>query len=149
MTAFNHLEVWGKAHQLTLDAHRITYAFEDRDLAQHIRRVAASIPVNLAVGCGRGSDAALHTYLQKALDAGYEIAYLMLLAYDLGYLESTHYAAFEMQLVELEVCLEVMIDRVKPESAALPLPTGWGSLSEGKRGLGSVSNSHRWLFTEN
>jgi four helix bundle protein len=57
----NHedLEVWWKAHGLTLAVYRLTNGFPKSEmfgLSSQIRRAAASIEANLAEGCGRWSD---------------------------------------------------------------------------------------------
>jgi len=49
------LRVWQKAHRLTLEAYRVTALFpreELRGFTGQIRRSAASIPANIAEGCG-------------------------------------------------------------------------------------------------
>src|SRR5215510_128509 len=53
---FRELKVWGKAHQMTLRSYRLAEAFPKHELlgmASQIRRCSASIPANIAEGCGR------------------------------------------------------------------------------------------------
>jgi len=57
MQDFNKLKVWNKAHSLVLAVYRSTMGFplpEVYGLTRQIRRAAASIPANIAEGCGRG-----------------------------------------------------------------------------------------------
>jgi four helix bundle protein len=56
---FKKLKAWQKSHQLTLAVYRSTTNFPDRErfgLTGQLRRAAASIPANIAEGCGRGTD---------------------------------------------------------------------------------------------
>jgi four helix bundle protein len=56
---FKKLKVWQKSHQLTLAVYRATANFPGEErfgLTGQLRRAAASIPANLAEGCGRGTD---------------------------------------------------------------------------------------------
>jgi hypothetical protein len=56
---FHNLEVWQKAHRLTLDVYRLTSPFPREELyglTSQIRRSCSSIPANLAEGCGRRGD---------------------------------------------------------------------------------------------
>jgi hypothetical protein len=54
MKNFRDLQVWEKAHLLTLAAYRITAGFPREEiygLTSQIRRCAASIAANIAEGC--------------------------------------------------------------------------------------------------
>jgi four helix bundle protein len=56
MQDFRSLQVWGKGHQLTLAVYKVTAAFPKDELyglTSQIRRASASIPANIAEGCGR------------------------------------------------------------------------------------------------
>ena len=56
MKGFRDLKVWTKAHELTLQVYTATAGFpkeETYGLTSQIRRAAASIPANIAEGCGR------------------------------------------------------------------------------------------------
>jgi hypothetical protein len=59
---FRDLQVWHKAHHLTLAVYRFTATFprEERyGLTTQLRRSSSSIAANLAEGCGRNGDADL------------------------------------------------------------------------------------------
>jgi len=56
MRDFRELQVWKKSHELTLSMYKATEQFpmnERFGLTSQIRRCAASIPANIAEGCGR------------------------------------------------------------------------------------------------
>ena len=59
MRNYEELEVWQKAHALTIKSYRITERFPRSELfglTSQIRRAAGSIGANLAEGCGRWGD---------------------------------------------------------------------------------------------
>jgi four helix bundle protein len=58
MQDFKGLKVWEEAHVLTVDVYRATAGFprsEAFGLTSQLRRSSASIPANIAEGCGRRS----------------------------------------------------------------------------------------------
>jgi four helix bundle protein len=60
------LLVWEKAHLLTLSVYQATMKFPREELyglTNQIRRAAASIPANIAEGCGRDSNPELRRFL--------------------------------------------------------------------------------------
>ncbi len=59
MKDFRNLAVWSKAHRLTLEVYDKTKGFprdEQFGLTSQIRRSCASIPANIAEGCGKSTD---------------------------------------------------------------------------------------------
>ncbi len=84
------LQVWQKAHVLTLRIYEATRRFpadERFGLTSQMRRSAASVPANIAEGCGRGGESELARYLQIAQGSGSELSYHLLLARDLGFMK--------------------------------------------------------------
>lgn len=70
MRNYRDLQVWQRAHQLTLELYRVTRTFpaEERfGLTSQIRRSAASIAANLAEGCGRRADTEMARFVQIAM----------------------------------------------------------------------------------
>lgn len=62
MKNFRELQVWEKAHHLTLAVYQITATFPREELyglTTQLRRLCSSIPANLAEGCGRNGNAEL------------------------------------------------------------------------------------------
>jgi four helix bundle protein len=85
MQDFRNLEVWKLSHGLTLDVYRTTKQFPDDErfgLTSQLRRGTASIPANLAEGCGRGTDADFGRFVQQAMGSSSEVEYHFLLAKD-------------------------------------------------------------------
>ena len=66
MQDFRKLQVWDKSHELTLRIYNLTSVFPREEiygLTSQIRRACASIPTNIAEGCGRGSSAEFRRFL--------------------------------------------------------------------------------------
>ena len=75
MRNFKGLNVWEKAHQFTLDVYRITRDFPDDErfgLTVQLRRAAASIPTNIAEGCGRDGERELARFMSIAAGSASE-----------------------------------------------------------------------------
>ena len=88
MQDYQRLKVWEKSHALTLAVYRITRSFppdERYELTRQLRRAAASIPANIAEGCGRDSPKELKYFLTIAAGSASELEYHLLLARDLGF----------------------------------------------------------------
>jgi len=67
---FRSLKVWQKGHKLTLLIYQATRTFLKEELyglTSQVRRSSASIPANIAEGCGRGTDGELARFLQIAI----------------------------------------------------------------------------------
>jgi four helix bundle protein len=104
---FRELKVWEKAHEMALRSYRLTEAFPKHELfgmASQIRRCSASIPANIAEGCGRLGNSELHRFLQIACGSASELEYHLLLARDLGYLPSAEHLSAQKQLLEMNEC---------------------------------------------
>ncbi len=89
MRDFRSLKVWEKAHHLTLAVYKATGAFPKEEvygLTSQMRRACASIPANIAEGCGRSGIAELTRFLHIALGSASELEYHVILAHDLAFL---------------------------------------------------------------
>ena len=89
MQDFQDLLVWRKAHQLTLGVYRMTKRIPRGDypgLVPQLLRAAASVPANIAEGCGHESSRELGRFLQMAMASASELEYHLILTADLGLL---------------------------------------------------------------
>ena len=125
MGDFRNLRVWQRAHQLTLDVYGETRAFpkdERYRLTNQLRRAAASIPANIAEGCGRNGDTELARFLIIARGSASELDYLLLLAHDLGYLKPPRYEPLAADVHGISRMLTNFVDRLRyPITARPPL----------------------------
>jgi len=116
MKDFRQIQVWHKAHQLVLDVYCLTRDFPSEEkygITSQIRRAAASIPTNIAEGCGRSSDKDFARFLQMSYGSVNEVDYLLLLAKDLLILGSELYERINNNLVEVKKMLAALIRKVK------------------------------------
>jgi len=116
MKNFHDLMVWQRAHDFVLKLYRSTKAFPREEvygLTSQIRRAAVSVPSNIAEGCGRQGDRELARFCQIAMGLASEAEYQLLLAHDLGYLESNEYKQLNQQLIEVKRMLNGFIKKLK------------------------------------
>jgi four helix bundle protein len=113
---FKTLKVWEKGHELTLAVYKATVRFPKDELyglTSQIRRACASIPANIAEGCGRGGKAELGRYLQIEAGSASELEYHLLLAHDLGLLLDAEYKPLDNRAVELKRMLSSFIAKLR------------------------------------
>jgi four helix bundle protein len=115
---FRQLAVWEKAHRLTLAVYQATGNFPKDELyglTSQIRRASASVPANIAEGCGRSGDGELARFLSIAMGSASELDYHLLLAHDLHFLDSTAYSQLNQQLTEVKRMLNALIHKIRSE----------------------------------
>ncbi len=121
MRNYRDLQVWQRGHAFTLAAYRSTQSFPKEErfgLTSQIRRASASIPANLAEGCGRRSDREMARFVQIAMGSGTELSYHLLLAHDLGFLQDEEYGHLDC---DLSVILKMLSALSKTLRETLPV----------------------------
>lgn len=112
MKDYRKVKVWDKAHILTKDLYRVTSKFPKDELfglTSQLRRAGSSIPTNIAEGCGRGSDADFRRFLQIAFGSANEVEYLILLSYELSYIQKNQFLELDNKIKEVKKMLAGMI----------------------------------------
>jgi four helix bundle protein len=115
MKDFRDLQVWSKAHELTLWIYGATKGFprdELYGLTSQMRRCSASIGANIAEGCGRHGDGEFHRFLQMAMGSASELEYHLLLARDLHYMSAQDHKNGEAAVQEIKRMLASLITKV-------------------------------------
>jgi four helix bundle protein len=115
---FRQLQVWQKAHQLTLAVYRITAGFPRAELyglTTQLRRSCSSIAANLAEGCGRNGDAEFARFCFIAMGSASELEYHLLLARDLKLIKSEDYQQLAEQATEVKRMLSGLLQKLKAE----------------------------------
>ena len=115
MRDFKKLAVWEKAHICTLNVYKISAQFPREELfglTGQLRRASASIPANIAEGCGRQTDPDMVRFLHIALGSANEVEYYLLLARDLQLIDSSIYIQLEAQIQEIQRMLASLIKRL-------------------------------------
>jgi four helix bundle protein len=138
MRDYRKLRVWKESHQLALDVYRATGTLPKEErygLGAQLRRAAASIPSNLAEGCGRDSQKEFAHFLQVAIGSANELEYQILLARDLGMVDPGAYSLVTTRVEGVRQMLSGLRSRVRntlPGDADRPFFAG-----SGERGAGS------------
>ena len=94
MRDYRELLIWQKAHELTLLVYQATAVFpgdERFGLVSQMRRVSASIAINIAEGSGRETPNDFAHFIQMAIGSCSELKYKLLLSNDLGYISQETY----------------------------------------------------------
>ncbi len=118
MRDFKELKVWEKAHHLALEIYRATASFprdELYGLTSQIRRACASIPANIAEGCGRSGEIELARFLRIAMGSASELEYHLLLARDLNFLNASDYRRLANDAIEVKRMLTSLIQKLNAE----------------------------------
>lgn len=92
--SFEDLEVWRKAHELTLLIYRLTRAFppdERFGLISQLRRASSSVAANIAEDYGRRTTKELLRSLRIANGEAEETRYFSLLSKDLSYMNQQEF----------------------------------------------------------
>ena len=116
MRDFRKQKVWEKSHLLALEIYRATEKFPREELyglTGQIRRASASIPANIAEGCGKDGDADFGRFLQIARGSASELEYHLLLAKDLGFLKQNDYDQLHKEANEVKQMLTNFIKKLK------------------------------------
>jgi len=116
MKEFRRLTVWEKAHGLTLAIYRGTATFprdEIYGLRSQMRRCSASVPANIAEGCGRTGEGDFHRFLNMAAGSLFELEYFVLLSRDLGFISPEIYEGLTRDIHEIQRMLASLLRKVE------------------------------------
>ncbi len=116
MKDYREILVWQRSHALTLEIYRLSTGFPREEmfgLSGQMRRAAASIPANIAEGCGRDGDAELKRFMGISLGSACELDYHLQLAGDLGYLPKDTAAKLSSEIMEIRRMLGGFIQKLK------------------------------------
>lgn len=121
MKDFRDLQVWHKAHSLTLAAYRITSTFPKQEmygLTSQMRRCAASVAANIAEGCGKRGNGEFYRFLNIALGSASELEYHFLLAHDLNFVSEDDYDHLNRSVIEIKRTLASLVCKVEADRRA-------------------------------
>jgi four helix bundle protein len=116
MRNYEDLEVWQKAHALTVKLYRITEEFPRAEmfgLTSQVRRAAGSIGANLAEGCGRWTDPELARYVQMAMGSASELHNHLRLARDLEFLGEFDFCVSTKELTGVRKMLTALLQTLR------------------------------------
>jgi four helix bundle protein len=118
MRNYRDLQVWGKAHNLTVELYRLSREFpreETYGLTSQLRRSAVSIGSNLAEGCGRRTSTELARFVRVALGSASELDYQLLLCRDLGFMKNDDFERTASDLTEVRKMLTAFLNSVEKQ----------------------------------
>ena len=103
MTDFRKLNVWSKAHQLSLRAEKVAKRFARKkpSLAKQLERAADSVPAAIAEGRGRGTDADFAHYVSIAIGSVTEVENHLQRGYDGGVISQTDHQELTAAAIEI------------------------------------------------
>jgi len=110
------LKAWQRAYTLSLDIYRATKTFpvdERFGLTSQLRRAAMSIGANIAEGCGHRSDREVGRFMQLSLASASELEHELLLARDLGLLDSDGATDLIERTIEVRRMLTPIVARLQ------------------------------------
>jgi four helix bundle protein len=131
MQDFRELKVWQKSHALALNVYRATQRVRRSDfpgIVPQLRRSAASIPANIAEGCGHMARREFARFLQIAIASAFELEYHLILAAELGIISRSTFIELESQTKEVKRMLAGLIGRVRLEDSPRSTRRSDGSL---------------------
>lgn len=120
MRDFRRLEVWRKAHDLTLAVYEVAADFpgdERYGLTSQIKRAAASVAANLAEGSGRETDKDFCRFVDIASGSACEVEYHLLLAKDLLLLHPDKHLELDGKVNEVKRMLAGLSRRLRAEKS--------------------------------
>lgn len=116
MRDFKKLDIWQRSHELTLRIYKLTNAFpktEQYGLTSQLRRACASVPINIAEGCGRLSKKELARFVVIAAGSLSEVEYIVLLATELSYIPRSDYEPLNKEINEIKRMIYTFHKRIK------------------------------------
>lgn len=119
MRNYQDLQVWTKAHSLTLELYRMSRLFPREEvygITSQMRRATTSIGANLAEGCGRRTSNELARFVRIAMGSASELDYLLLLCRDLGFLKSEDYHRSSKTLTEVRKMLTSFLSKIEGQT---------------------------------
>jgi four helix bundle protein len=120
MQDYHNLAMWQKSHMLTLKIYSITKKCFPKDelfgQTNQIRRAVASIPTNIAEGCGRNSRAELAQFLNIAAGSASEVEYEILLAKDTGYISDEQYEELTRDITNIRSMIKKYMNQLRSKS---------------------------------
>ena len=116
MRDYKKLEVWRRAHQLTLFVYRDVLPLfpkhETFSLASQTKRAAYSIPMNIVEGCGKHTEKDFTNFLDISLGSTHELEYCCLLSKDLNYLPEEVFVIINNEVNQVKAMLIGLIKSI-------------------------------------
>ena len=122
---FEKLTVWRDARSLNRSVYQLTRLFPTEELfalTSQIRRAAVSVSANIAEGSGRNSDRDFAHFLEQAYGSLMELAALVYLALDVGYVSQDASATLFDEVEKLARGLAALNRSLRVQQSKTPFP---------------------------
>jgi four helix bundle protein len=113
MGDFKKLDVWRKAHELALQAHRVATRIRGAQylsLRSQIIRAAMSIPANIVEGRARKSERDFSRFLGYALASTSELEYHLIVARDICVVSEEEFQLLLVRLLQVRKMLHGLLN---------------------------------------
>jgi four helix bundle protein len=117
--SFRELDVWKKAHELTLLVFKMTEAFPRTDqfgIVSQVRRSSSAVAANIAEGFGRGTTKEFLRVPQIARGELEETRYFMLLSRDLKKISNEEFTRIDAECDSVGRLMNPLPDRCEQDS---------------------------------
>ena len=134
MRDFKGLQVWRKAHALTLNVYRVTRFRSRREhaaLVNQARRAAMSVAANIAEGCARATQRDFVKFLNISYASSAELEYHLILARDLRLLNAGDFRSLAEQIEEVQRMLAGLQKRVHGAASGSATPKPPSAVADG------------------
>ena len=118
--SFKDLRVWQEGHKLVVDIYKITKSFprdEIFGITNQIRRAAVSITSNISEGFNRSSPKEKLQFYSISLGSLAELQSQIMVARDVGYLNSELFDKIEEQIILVQKLLNALVRKIRLVSA--------------------------------
>ena len=125
MHNFKELKVWQKARVFVKEVYEMTSAFppvEMYGITSQVRRAAVSVSGNIAEGAGKRSEKEFMHFLDTAYSSALEIENLILLSFDLHYINDSRQIEMLEHIAEIQKMLTGLIGSIRSRTA-MPSPS--------------------------
>ncbi|HKN57934.1 MAG TPA: four helix bundle protein [Gemmatimonadaceae bacterium] len=115
MANFKNLEVWEKAHALSLFAHQVALGIRGAmysSIKNQMVRAALSIPTNIVEGREQKTDAEFARYLRYALASTSELEYHAIAGRDIGVIKVDDFISLSAQAKTVRMMLFGLLKRL-------------------------------------
>lgn len=100
---------------LTVKIYKVTQSFPKQELyglTSQMRRSAASVPTNIAEGCGRDSIPELKRFLVIASGSLAELHYQLILSRDLNYLSDPNFEELTNEAIQIKKMIYTYLEKL-------------------------------------